>query len=238
MNFSFGNTAGTSQSTAKPKLPGNAIHSVIFEGCEPQDIQGVKDPSIIYKVLKLRFVNDDGVYEHTIFEPKDDDHQRRESEFKNKNGNIEKIPQPSNVESMMLFFKHAIDTINPAVALKIDNKEANLGAKNWDDLRTLVCKILNVGKGTSFNIKLLKNKNGEAIFPGFFAGLTKDGVAYVKNNFIGNKISFSSYEADRIKNERMAKPQQIDAFGNTGSTPINLAPIPPDTSDLDMNFEL
>lgn len=233
-NFSFGNTAGASQSTAKPKLAGNNIYPVKFDGCEIKDVDGVKEPGKVYKQLILKFSNDDGAFEHTIWEPRAEDFNRRESEFKNKEGKTEKIPQPSNVESMMLLFKHAIDTINPTVAKQIDSKEKNLGAANWDALRTLVAKILDAGKGTTTKIKLLKNgKTGEAVFPGFFTGLTRDGVAYVRNNFIGDKVAFSTYEIKKINDEATAKPNKVDEFSGF-QAPENVS----DSAGLEMDFDV
>jgi hypothetical protein len=226
--FSFSTTAGTSQSTTKPRLAGNDIYQVKFEGCELKDVAGVKDTSVTYKQLILKFGNEDGVFEHTVWEPKADDFIRKDSEFVNKNGQTEKIPQPSGVETMMLLFKHAIDTLNPTVAKQIDSNERNLGAANWDDLRTMVAKILDAGKGVTTSIKLLTNKSGEAIFPGFFTGLTKEGKAYVRNNFIGSKISFSAYEVKRIKDAATAKPTKPDTFVAPGAS----------TENFDMNFDV
>jgi hypothetical protein len=226
--FSFDATAGASQSSAKPRLAGNDIYSVAFDGCEIKDIQGVKDPTQLYKVIILKFSNEDGAYEHTVFEPKEDEYKRTEREFTNKNGNIEKIPQPSGVESLMLFFKHSIDSINPSIAKKIDSGEASLKAKNWDELRQVVSQILNLGKGATTKIKLLKNNKGEATFPGFFAAVNRDGKAYIRNNFIGERIAFTPYEADRIKNEANAKPTQANVLDLGSSdekedTGLNLA---------------
>ena len=65
MSFSFTTTAGASQGNVTKQLEGNEIHDVIFEGCEVIDIKGVKDPSAVYKVLKLKFANKDGVFEKT-----------------------------------------------------------------------------------------------------------------------------------------------------------------------------
>jgi len=231
--YSFNSTAGASQSTVKPKLVGNSIHTVKFAGCELKDVQGVKEVDKVYRQLILKFENEDGVFEHTVWEPKPEDFQRKDSEIKNKNGMMEKIPNPSGVETMMLLFKHVIDSVNPTVAKQIDNKEKSLGAPNWESLRTLVSKILDVGKGTTTKIKLLKNKNGEAVFPGFFSGLTKEGKAYIRNNFIGDKISFSSYEADRIKKEAAATPTPAATY-NPGNSSAGTAP----EDDLDMNFNI
>lgn len=232
MSFSFGQTAGASQSTAKPRLEGNNIYDVVFDGCEIEDIQGVKDPSQLYKVLKLKFSNEDGTYEHAIFEPKQADFERTFSEVMVK-GVKQNIPQPSGVESMMLLFKHAIDAINPTIAEAIDKGEKNLGAKDWNDLRKLVAKILDAGKGVSTKIKLVKKKNGEAIFPGFFAAVNRENKAYIRNNFIGPKVAFTSYETDRIRKEATATPTKAESYDMNVTTS---APV--DTSGLDLEFDV
>lgn len=233
MSFSFGQTAGASQSTVKPRLEGNMIHEVKFDDCVIEDIQGVKDPSTVYKVLKLKFSNDDGTFEHTIFEPKADDFERKNNEVTLKSGEKSNIPQPSGVESMMLLFKHAIDVINPVIAGQIDKGEKNLGAPDWIGLRQIVAKILNAGKGIDTKIKLLKNKKGEAIFPGFFASVNKENKAYIRNNFIGPKVAFSTYEIDRIKKEASATPTKVESFNpSTQETPQF------DNSGLDLDFDV
>ena len=212
MSFSFDATAGASQSTSKPRLAGNNIYDVQLDGAEIQDIQGVKDPTVVYKVLKIKFSNEEGTFEHTVFEPKPEDFKRTDREFKNKNGNIEKIPQPSNVETMMLLFKHIIDGFVPEIASQIDKKERSLTAKSWDELRALVSDILKKGKSRTNKIKLVKDKNGNAKFPGYFSGLSKEGVCYVRNNFVGPKVAFSEYEYQQIKSEASAKITPAEDF--------------------------
>lgn len=235
MSFSFSTTAGASQSSVKARLVGNAIHAVKFDGCEIQDIKGVKDPSQTYKVIKLKFSNDDGSFEHTIFEPKDSDFVRGESKYIDKNGVENKIPQASNVENMMLLFKHAIDIISPEVAKEIDNGTKNLGAADWDGLRKLVSQILDKNKGAELEIKLIKNNKGEGVFPGFFSAINREGKAYVRNNFMGKSLAFTSYEASKINNEATAKPTKVEEF-----TPApkldSLSESSP--SDIDMSFDM
>ena len=51
MDFSFSTTAGASQNTGSKRLKGNDIYTVKFDGCEIEDIKGVKDPSMTYRVL-------------------------------------------------------------------------------------------------------------------------------------------------------------------------------------------
>ena len=235
MSFSFNTTAGASQSSAKPRLAGNDIYNVKFDGCEIVDIKGVKDPDKVYKVIKLKFSNGDGIYEHTVFEPRPEDFTRTENEYTSKDGKKEKIPQPSGVENMMLLFKHAIDSIAPSIGKEIDNGTKNLGAANWNDLRTLVAKILDSGKGKEVQIKLLKNTKGEATFPGYFSGITKEGKAYVRNNFIGDKLAFSTYEITRINNEANAKPTRAASYGTqpTVGSESSLG-----TPGLDIEFDM
>jgi hypothetical protein len=122
-----------------------------------------------------------------------------------------------------------IDVVNPEVAKQIDEKKISLAAPNWDKLRELVIKITSKKDGTKLavptKIKLLKNsKSQEAVFPGFFASITKEGVVYIKNNFIGPKIAFSTYEIDRIKKEAGAQPTPAATFGGGFSLPGAAAP--------------
>ena len=208
-NFSFNITAGASQSTSLPLLPGNEIHEVVFSEAIAEDIQGVADPSKVFKVINIIFKNDKGMFKHTVWEPRDEDFERRKTELTGKDGKISTIENPSNVESMMLLFKHIIDVVNPAVSKQIDNGEKNLGAKDWNGIRKLVCDIMNVGKETPTKIKLLTNKKGEACFPGFFSTL-KEGRPSIKNNFVGNKLGFTAYETTRIKNEATSKPTKTN----------------------------
>ena len=79
------------------------------------------------------------------------------------------------------------------------------------------------------------NKKGEAVFPGFFAGLTKEGKPYVRNNFVGEKIAFSPYELTRIKQQQTATPTQTDSFSSRGgSEDFSMTK----NKDLDLDFDL
>lgn len=233
--FNFDATAGASQSTAKPRLQGNNIYTVKLDECSIEDIQGKKDVNALYKVLKIKFSNEDGTFEHTVFEPQSKDFDRGESSFTNKNGNTEKIPQPSNVESMMLLFKHIIDAFVPSIAAKIDKNEQKIAAPDWDNLRKLVKKILDSSGGITSKIKLVKNKSGEAVFPGFFAGVSKEGKAYIRNNFVGEKVAFTPYELTRIKNEANASPTNMSKETDLN---IDLTEVKGSEENLDLDFDL
>lgn len=231
--FSFNNTAGASQSTVKPKLEGNKIHTVKIESVDIDEFKGTqeKNKGEIYRVLKINFGNEDGSYQHTIFEPRAEDFVRGENEFTDKNGKKNKIPQPSNVESMMLLFKHTMDSFTPKIAAEIDSGKRQIAAPDWDTLRKLVKKILDSVKDSETKIKLIKNKSGEGVFPGFFAGLSREGVAYVKNNFIGDKVAFSAYEMKKIQDEANSAPNTMDKAPNLDVDNT-------DISDVEINLDL
>lgn len=229
--FSFGDSFGSSQSTAGSQLEGNKIHEVKFEGATKEQFDNKKDETQPYKVLRLKFSNDEGSFEHTVFEPRKEDFERKNSEFKDKKtGEPITIPNPSNVESMMLLFKHVIDAVTPEIGKKIDNREINLGGENWEKLRDNMVTIFEKGKGAKTSIKLLKDKDGYARFPGFFAGVGKeDGKAYIRNNFVGKKLGFTPYETTRINNEEKAKPTSMSL-----EEPI----ISDDLGDIDISFDV
>lgn len=226
--FNFNITAGASQSTFKPQLSGNEIHEVVFDGATAEDIQGRKDPTQVYKVIKLKFSNEKGQFEHTIFEPRPDDFNRGENKA-TRNGEVSTFPTPSNVESMMLLLKHVIDSVTPEIGKKIDNGEVVLGGKNWDQLRNNVVTVLNKGKGATTKIKLITDNKGNAKFPGFFASINQEGKAYIRNNFVGSAIGFTSYEKTRMENSANSKPTTMDNTFNMGSG---------SAEDLDMDFDV
>lgn len=228
MNFNFNETAGASQSQSLPQLEGNKIHEVTFKGCELRDITGVKDPSQVYKVLDIKFTNDKGYYTDTVFEPKPGDEKRPENEIGGK-----KYVKPSNIENMMLEFRHLIDTVNPELGKQIDSKEKTISASSWDGLRKLMVEATKSGIGVNTKIKLIKKKDGNPRFP-YFSMIDKDtNKAIVAGNFIGDKLYFSTYEQQQIDKAEKAKPTtQSNEFGLTNQTEGSEQ----NNSDLDFNL--
>ena len=210
-DFSFETTAGASQSSHKPALKPNTIHEVQFDGVEQAEFNAKDGSGKVYKVLKIKFSNDTGAFEHTLWAPTAQDAERTVRTVDGKDGPIE-ITDPSRWETSRLLIKHLIDAVNPAYGAKIDNKEVNFGGKDWDELCKNVGIVCNpkAGQTITTKIKLLENKEGQPIFPGFFVGLRRaDNAAYIRNNFIGNALDFTSYEATRIKNSITAKPTEM-----------------------------
>ena len=225
--FSFGDSLGSSQSTGGKGLEGNKIHDVKFEGAVKERLADQ------YEVLKLKFSNDEGTHEHAIFEPREEDFVRKNSEFTDrKTGKPITIPNASNVESMMLLLKHVIDAVDPELGEKIDKKEFGLGGKNWDELRDNMVKIFarSIGKETS--IKLINDNKGYGQLPRYFTGVNDEGKAYIKTNFVGKKLGFTPQEMNRMKTMAAATPTAM-----TMDDPI-ADDLPDDLGDLNMNFDV
>ena len=221
MNFDFGMTAGASQSTARKQLEGNNIYDVKFDGCEARDFAGVQDPTRSFKVLDIKFSNEDGYFTDTVWEPTEQDMQDSQGAFG---------PQPSNIKQMMLKFKHLIDAVNPDLAKKIDSGEQKLNAPSWDALRQFMVKATTPGIGTATKIKLIKSNKGEARFP-YFANYNKAGQLYMSTNFIGDHIFWTNKELNKIKQANEAKPTTpTDPFSFTA--PANKA----NTDSFDATF--
>jgi hypothetical protein len=109
MNFDFSFTAGNSQSGTRKQFEGNAIYTVKFDGCEYREF--TSQEGVDFKVLDIKFSNEDGQYTKTFFEPKDSDSKDTQGVYG---------PNPSNVKQMMFALKHLIDATNPELSKKID----------------------------------------------------------------------------------------------------------------------
>lgn len=189
---------GSAQSTSRKPLEGNKIHRVTFDGIEMKEVEGKQahNAGTIYKMLEIKFSNEDGYFTHGIFEVTKEDMADRDSQYG---------PQPGNGVVTMKTFRHLIDAILPELGAEIDAKTKSLSATTWDGLRKLLVEITTPAIGTITSIKLIKNKKGQAIFPYAFA-YNKDKVLYMKGNFIGDKVFFSDKEQTAIAKEANAKP--------------------------------
>lgn len=225
--FDFGMTAGVSQNTTLKQFEGNEIYDVTFNGCEARDINGVQDPSKVFKVLDIKFSNKDGVFTDTVWEPRESDYEDRESQYG---------PNPSNVKAMMLKFKHLIDTVNPTLAAKIDAGEQSIKAPDWNTLRQIMVKATEPGVGKQTKIKLIKNNKGEATFPSFFANYNKSGVPYMNTNFIGDNIYWTHKELTKIQNAAAAKPTSTDALEMTSTSTSQPTTESNPSVDIDFSF--
>lgn len=192
------------------------IHNVTFVGAEFNEIQGKADPNMKYKAIVFKFENENGFYNETIFEPKENDFARRENEY---NGN--KFMNPSNWEVSNTIINNILGTLNPEGAETLAKKSKDI--KSFDMLAKAVCKLLEGAKGKETQIKLMgrTNKNGRVIpMAPNVCGINKSGEFYVNKAqvLIGQNLFFTDKEEKTRQKFLNVQPTQMNDNGenNTG----------------------
>ena len=228
MNFNFNQVSTVNKQNLAP----NKIYTVQFKGCEIKDFE---KNGTLWKTLDITFESQDGKFRKTFFEPKDSDCERRSFD----GGRT----YASNMENMMLIFKHLIDATNPTLGQEINNNIKQISAPNWDALRKFMVQATESGIDKQMKIKLLVNNKGEADFPKSFSIIDDvTNKAKLINNFIGDNVYFSKYEMDLIKKSE-SKPDNI-AEQQTQSIPTSPAAVVNPYADTtatgvgDLNFNL
>ena len=213
-NFVFNNNNAVGD--FKRLLDPFQIYNVIFVGAEFSEIQGKADPTKVYKTLVFKFENDNGFYNETIFEPKDDDFARRKSEY---GGNT--FVNPSNWEVSNTIINNILGTLNPEGADTLAKKSKDI--KNFDMLAKAVCKLLEPVKGKETQIKLMgrTNKSGRVIpMAPNICGINKNGEFYVNKAqvLIGQNLFFTDHEEKTRQKYLNVQPTQMQDNGenNTG----------------------
>jgi len=214
MGFNFNELSEISAvNEVKSVLAGNTIHKVTFEGCESVNYEDKKDASHTFKVLRIKFSNDQGYFTHTIWEPQPEDFQDTETPYKN----------PSRFKSMMQLIRHLIVAVDPELFKKIASKELTLNAETWDGFRKNVVEATKASVGKEVEIKLFYNKKGEPCFPVYFLNYRKDGGLYMSTNFIGHNLAFTPKEMEAIKRQAAAAPTTIDMIQEEPQKPSTLS---------------
>lgn len=209
MNFNGKLTEGLGEQ--KSMLAANKIHTVTFDGVEKVDLKNGE-----LHCLRIKFSNDEGYFNHTIFEPQPGDDQETDNAFGGKN--------PSRVMEMMTLLRHLGAGIScPELNQKIsefDNKTT------WEQIRNIVVETTAPAIGNETKIKLLGRKRTDVntgveytdpVFPAFFLAYTQDGRLYMRTNFIGKGVYFSTKELGAIKKQTEAKPVAASEFTNTAA---------------------
>ena len=204
MNFDMtASNLGNSISNGSSALEGNKIHDVLFKGVE---FSTSKDGNWEFINIKFAGLNG-GYFTHRGFGLKANSNERQKSQFGE---------NPSEFESFMMLIKHLLHAVAPEIlADMMEGKITFTPKKNGDSLFkqyvTFISVLLEKAKDRTTQIKLITNKKGEAQFPAFFAGLSKDGVVYMKTNFIGEGLKFTDREVTNIAVMSAAVPTAMPA---------------------------
>ena len=212
--FNFGISNESAVRNVKPQLKPWNIYDVKFVGCEVREFAGKKNPNETYKVLDIKFENEDGYFTVTRFFPKQGDDVRREVDAKNGG----KRELASNFEELMNIVKQTAEVLTPEGFKKMSELSSKF--KSFDDVAKTLIAVTNKVKGCETKIKLVgRTRDNRVVAEIPTITSVFDGVATITDNYIGNKLFFSNYE--ETKRAEYLK-----------STPTNMSAVPAQTDSL------
>ncbi len=228
--FNFGSLATTqATSNIQQRLKPWDIYPVKFSGARIETIQGRKDPSQTYTILKVRFDGEDGFYEESIFYPKAGDDVR--PEYTSKDGH--KYLGASSFDRTMTFIAQVAEVLNPDGFAKM--QAASSKFKSFDDVAKVFIEITDKAKGKETKLKLVgrtQNGNLQAALPKFVA-VNKQGERFCCDNFLGEKLFFSAYEEGKRAEYINAKPTSMGSEPETSNFSVDTAPQGSEDIDFD-----
>ena len=211
MNFSFSAAPATRTSMF---LNPWEIYKVKFTDAKIGERKNNKDATAVpYKVLEFHFeeIKEDGtkggVYTETVFFPTEQSAVR--PTYERPDGGSYQMP--SSLERTMSIIAQVCSVLNPAGYKKM--QEVSTKFKSFDDVANAVVKVLTSAKGKETHIKLVgTTSNGKVMAnsPRTVA-LTKTGEIWTCDNFIGDNLSFSSYEEQKRKEYKTAAPVSVES---------------------------
>lgn len=199
--FNFGISKESAIKTVRPRLKPWNIYDVKFVGCEIREFAGKKDPNVSYKVLDIKFENEEGYFTVTKFFPKPGDDKRLE--VATANGGKRELA--SNFEELMNVVRQTAEVLNPDGFKKM--AELSSKFKSFDDVAKTLIAITDKVKGCETKIKLVgrtKDNRVEAEIPNITSVF--DGTATITDNYIGSRLFFSDYEEKKREEYLNTKP--------------------------------
>ena len=199
--FNFGISKESAVKTVRPQLKPWNIYDVTFLGCEVREFAGKKNPDETYKVLDIKFENEDGYFTVTRFFPKKGDEVRRKVAVK-KGGERELA---SNFEELMNIVKQTVEVLTPEGFKKMS--ELSPKFRSFDDVAKTLIAVTDKVKGSKTKIKLIgRNRDNRVVAEIPTITSVFDGTATITDNYIGNKLFFSNYEEGKRAEYLNSKP--------------------------------
>ena len=219
--FNFGGIQGTSAVNSSKSLKPWGIYNVSFDGLELEDVKGKKDPNAVFKTVKMKFSGEDGVFSPNLFIPSTEEDAKR-PEYENKEGH--KYEGPSRFETFKWTLLQLAQVVNPEGYKKLQEQSSKI--RTMDDFLKLTMTVANAKKGAKTKLKLTgrTTEDGKtyAQLPRIVA-INKEGELFVSDNFVGDKVEFSAYEAEKARAYNTAKPTDVEAIVSK-DTPDSAAP--------------
>ena len=230
--FNFGISKESAVKTVRPQLKPWNIYDVKFMGCEVREFAGKKDPSVTYKVLDIKFENEEGYFTVTKFFPKAGDDVRREVDTKNGG----KRELASNFEELMNIVKQTAEVLTPEGFKKMS--ELSPKFKSFDDVAKTLIAVTDKVKGCETKIKLVgRNRDNRIVAE--IPNITSvfDGVATITDNYIGSKLFFSDYEESKHAEYLKSKPTDMKSSKSDALLDVEeTSPVSPmDDEELDLD---
>lgn len=206
MSFNFAISSDSAVRNSRRPLTPWEIHDVKFKGAEIREFNGKKDPNAHYKLLSIKYENEDGYFNVDLFFPKDGDDVR--PEFDGANGG--KVQMASSFETTMAIVKQTAQVLNPKGFEQM--QKLSVKFKSFDDVAKTFIKVTTPAIDTDIKIKLTgKNRDGKVVaqIPRILA-LNKEGEAFICDNYIGPKLFWSDYEVGKRDEYLKSTPTDPD----------------------------
>lgn len=200
MGMSF-NLSGVSGSAIQRLRPWG-IYEVTFKGIEP--IKGKSKEGKDWQAIKLKFASDQGIFEPMLFCPGEGGDVRPSG----KTGDRE-WTMPSPLESFMYGIAHVGEKLGKEDMWKKMQGVAYTLPEDFDKIVKNLTQVISGSVNKTTSIKLVGDSRGYAAIPQY-VGLSKDGSAFISNNWLGDNLAFSTYEVNQMNKQKNAKPSKVD----------------------------
>ena len=208
MTLNFGTLATTQTSSSNLHLrPYNIYEGVKFAGIEGP-ITGTSAQGNSWKAWDFKFECSEGTYSERIFDPSIGKGAER-NEVKRNDGTVAKLP--SDWERTQAFLAQVGHTYNPEGFAKVQENAGKVSS--FEQLIELFKKCIGQPTVTT-NLKLTgRNNNGSvyASLPTFVRINSSTGEVFTSDNFLGDKVAFSSWEKSKKTEYENAKPTNVAA---------------------------
>lgn len=187
------------------------IYEVKFVEAKYDTLKGTKEDNKdqVYEMLVVRFENEDGYYEERIFNPGEKGNER----YENTSADGHKYYSASSMEKLRIFIAQMLTVLAPEGMKKMVEVAPKL--QSFKQLCEVFAKLMEPAKGKTTHLKLSGKTDSKTnrIVPVLpkFAGVNKAGELFTADNFIGDKLFFSTYEEGKRKEYLAAKPTNMDA---------------------------
>lgn len=209
MNFDFSSAASSNfSSNGGSYLKPYDIYTVNLTKIEKTELKGKKDPNAVYPIVQLEFTevgDNKRTFTDKLFIPTTEDDLKRPV-FENSNGH--EYSRPSRMELFQYTLMQLVHVLNPTGEEKI--KEVLPKVKTVDQFTDLIVKALVGKEKVATKLKLVGRVTNGVTYAALPAacGLTKENEIF-PINFVGENLSFSSYEESKRKEYQNAKPTSM-----------------------------